>query len=206
MKRRTDLTNAQFRKHWIDPHGVMTAELPGVRHYVQHHCIEHSATNLLARELGLEGFPELWFDDYEQRKIAYTSKRIAECNVDSEQFVGSVTRLVTEPIDVIKPAAAARQAKAYVVAVGSPDPAWAETAQQRITKLPGVVGYRRQRIIEQAAAPNSKIPELKLQVAGVADVTFENDGALMASASKLAGAGNDAARTAVYVVEDLHFI
>jgi uncharacterized protein (TIGR02118 family) len=206
MKRRPDLTIAQFRKHWIDPHGVMTAELPGVNYYVQHHCIDHPATNALARELELDGFPELWFADYEARKIAYTSKRIAECNVDSEQFVGSVTRLVTEPVDVLKSPASAQLAKAYVVAVGTPDPAWAQAVQARLTAIPGVVGYRHQRIIEQAAAPNSKIPELKLKVAGIADVTFANDQALMAARDALAGTGPDASRTAVYVIEDLLFV
>ncbi len=206
MKRRPDLTLAQFRKHWIDPHGVMTAELPGVSYYVQHHCVGHAVTNELARELELEGFPELWFADYEARKIAYTSKRIAECNVDSEQFVGAVTRLVTEPIDVLKSAPSESHAKVYVVAIGPPDPKWADAAQARLSKLEGVVGYRRQRIIEQAAAPNSKIPELKVQIAGIADVTFESEAALIASSAKLAGTGADAARTAVYAIEDLLFV
>lgn len=206
MRRRPDLSVAQFRKHWIDPHGIMTAELPGVSYYVQHHCIEHPVTNALARELQLDGFPELWFKDYEARKVAYTSKRIAECNVDSEQFVGAVTRLVTEPIDVLKAAPSEAHAKVYVVAIGPPDPKWADAAQSRLTKLAGVVGYRRQRIIEQAAAPKSKIPELKVQIAGIADVTFESEAALTASSAKLAGTGADAKRTAVYAVEDLLFV
>src|SRR5262245_36175975 len=90
MKRRPDVSVAQFRKHWLDPHGVMTAELPRLRYYVQSHCIESSFTNALARELDIGGFPELWFDSYEDRRIAYTSPRIAECNIDSEQFIGAV--------------------------------------------------------------------------------------------------------------------
>ena len=30
MRRRADIDLAQFGRHWLDPHGVMTAELPGV--------------------------------------------------------------------------------------------------------------------------------------------------------------------------------
>ena len=99
MRRRADISVAQFRKHWLDPHGVLTAGLPGVRHYIQSHVVESPHNNALARELDLMGFPELWFDSYDDRNIAYTSPRIAECNIDSEQFVGAVKRIVAEPTD-----------------------------------------------------------------------------------------------------------
>lgn len=103
MKRRPDISLAQFRKHWLDPHGVMTAELPGVRHYIQSHFLESPHSNSLARQLAIDGMPELWFDSYDDRKIAYTSPRIAKCNIDSEHFVGAVTRIVTEPVVIVAP-------------------------------------------------------------------------------------------------------
>jgi hypothetical protein len=68
--------------------------------------------------------------------------------------------------------------------------------------LPGVVGYVRHNVLEQAAAPNSRIPELKLQIAGVAEVTFDSIATLAKHAAALTGANADAGRTAVYVVED----
>lgn len=206
MKRRPDLTLEQFRDHWLDPHGVMTAELPGVCHYVQSHCIDAPATNALARQLGIEGIPELWFDSYEARKIAYTSTRIAECNVDSEQFVGAVKRLVTEPKVVIAPPKAEKPVKVFLFATGEPDVGWAERTEARITKLPGVTGYIHQRLLEQAAAPNSKIPEFKIDIAGLAEVIFASEAALDDNASVLAGSGADAQRTAIYRVEDYLFV
>lgn len=30
MRRRPDVSLEQFRRHWLHPHGTMTAELPGV--------------------------------------------------------------------------------------------------------------------------------------------------------------------------------
>jgi uncharacterized protein (TIGR02118 family) len=198
MQRRADISDDKFRAHWLDPHGVLTAGLPGVRFYVQHHCIESAATNALARKLEILGLPELWFDSYETRKIAYTSPRIAECNIDSEQFVGAVTRVVAEPQEILKPPANDGFAKVLLLALGAADAAWADATQARVAKLPGVVGYKRQRILEQAPAPNSKIPELKVQVAGLAEVTFERGGSLLKNASALAA--DD--RTAIYPVKD----
>jgi len=207
MRRRSDLTSDQFRRHWLDPHGVMTAELPGTRRYVQSHCLADApGTNDYARSLEIEGFPELWFESYEARHIAYTSKRIAECNVDSEQFVGSVTRLVTEPIVAREPARQAKPAKIFVLATGMPDVGWADRLQARTLGLPGVIGYIRQRIIEQAKAPASKIPELVLPVAGLAEVIFSDEEALLASLPVISGMGEEAARTAIWRVEDYEFV
>jgi uncharacterized protein (TIGR02118 family) len=200
MKRKPDISAAQFRKHWLDPHGVLTAGLPNVRYYVQSHVVDSPHNNALARKLDLMGFPELWFNSYEDRKIAYTSPRIAECNVDSEQFVGAVKRLVTEPKDVLVPAKAG--VKVFIFNIGEAiDAAWADGYQKRVMKLPAVTGYRRQTLLEQAKAPNSKIPELVLPIAGLAEVTFESEQALAAHAGALVTAA-EADRLALYVVED----
>lgn len=205
MRRRADIGLAQFRRHWLDPHGVMTAELPGVRHYVQSHCLDAPGTNALARELAIDGFPELWFDSIEARRMAYTSLRIAECNIDSEHFVGSVSRLVTEPqIIVDRPAADA--AKVVLVAIGPPDPGWSDRLHARVMPMEGLVGYVRHALLEQAAAPASKIAELEVQVAGIAAVTFETETALLRHGSALAGPDADAGRTAIYRVRDYKLV
>ncbi len=205
MRRRADISLEQFRRHWLDPHGVMTAELPGVRYYIQSHCLDAPGTNALAKDLAIEGFPQLWFDGLEARRIAYTSPRIAECNIDSEQFVGAVSRLVTEP-QVIVDRPAAEAAKVVVIAVGAPDPDWPDRLDARVLPMDGLTGYIRHTLIEQAAAPASKISELKVQVAGIAELSFETEAALLRHADALAGSGPDAARTAMYRVRDYKLV
>lgn len=202
IRRRADVSLERFRTHWLDPHGVMTAELPGLRRYWQSHCLDTAVTNDVARDLDIQGFPMLWFENYEARAKAYSSPRIADCNVDSEHFIGAVKRLVTEPHEVVRPHAVARTAKVVVLAVGESDPAWGRELKVRALALPGVVAYIGHTLLEQAAAPNSKIPELKLQVAGIAEVTFANDDSLRESIGRLAGSGRDRDRTALYQVED----
>jgi uncharacterized protein (TIGR02118 family) len=204
MRPRPDISAEQFRRHWIDPHGVMTAELPRLRRYVQSHCIEHPAVNELARSLGIGGFPELWFDSLEDRRIAYTSKRIAECNVDSEHFIGAVCRLVTEPLGLATAPlkAAPGEAKAILLAVGEDDAAWPGEVELFLRALPGARSVLAHRLLEQAAAPNSRIPELKIAVAGIAETVFESDAALAAASLALTGWRR---QTAVFAVEDVIF-
>jgi uncharacterized protein (TIGR02118 family) len=201
MRRRADVSLDQFRRHWLDPHGVMTAGLPGVRYYIQSHCLDAPGMNALARELAIDGFPQLWFDSIEARRVAYTSPRIAECNIDSEQFIGAVSRLVTEP-QIIVDRSAVDAAKAVVLAVGPPDPGWSDRVHARVAPLAGIVGYTRHTLLDQAAPPASKVPELKVQVAGIAEVTFESEAALGLHGSALAGSDADAGRTAIYRVRD----
>lgn len=205
MRRRADISLDQFRRHWLDPHGVMTAELPGVRHYIQSHCLDAPGTNALAKDLGIDGFPELWFDCIEARQIAYTSPRIAECNVDSENFVGAVSRLVTEPqVIVDRPAVGA--VKVILIAIGPSDPGWSDRLNARVLPMEGLIGYVRHTLLEQAAAPASKIAELKMQVAGIAEATFESEATLLRHGNALAGSGPDAERTAIYRVHDYKLV
>lgn len=203
MRRRADISLEQFRTHWLDPHGVLTAGLPGVRHYVQSHCLDVPGTNALARELAIDGFPILWFDSIEARRAAYTSPRIAECNVDSEHFIGAVSRLVTVP-EVVVDLPAENVAKVIVLGIGVPDAAWPDRLQARLSRIEGVTRHVRHTLLEQAAAPASKIPELKVRVAGIAEVSFADEAALERHAASLAGP--DAERIAIYRVKDYRLV
>jgi uncharacterized protein (TIGR02118 family) len=201
MRRRAEIGRDQFRRHWLDPHGVMTAGLPGVRYYVQSHCLDAPGTNALARELAIDGFPQLWFDSLEARRIAYTSSRIAECNIDSEHFVGAVSRLVTEP-QVIVERSIVEAVKVVLLGIGPPDPGWSHRLDARVMPMEGVVGYVRHVLLEQAAAPASRVPELRVRVAGIAELTFESEADLLQHAGALVGSNEDAERMAIYRVHD----
>jgi uncharacterized protein (TIGR02118 family) len=206
IRRRADISLAQFQKHWLDPHGVMTAELPGVRRYLQSHCLDAPGTNALARELAIDGFPELWFDSFEARQIAYTSPGIAKCNVDSEHFIGAVSRLVTEPQVIADRPVADDAAKVIVVAIDAPDPGWSDRLRVRAMQMEGLVGYVRHMLLEQAAASASKIPELRVVVAGIAALTFRTEAALVRHENGVAGSDADAGRTAIYRVRDYRLV
>lgn len=206
MRRRADIDLSQFRRHWLDPHGVMTAELPGVRRYVQSHCLDAPGTNTLARQLAIDGFPELWFDSIEARRIAYTSPGIARCNVDSEHFIGAVSRLVSEQQVIVDRPVPDDAAKAILMAVGPPDPGWSDRLHARAMQMAGLLAYTRHALLEQAAAPASRISELKVQVAGIAALTFASETALLRHANALAGTDEDAARTAIYRVRDYQLV
>src|SRR6516165_65855 len=96
MRRRDDIDLAAFQQHWLDPHGPLTAKLPGCRHYVQNHVLDSAGTNTLARSLRIDGIPQLAFASPEDRVAAHGSAELKACDKDSEQFIGAVSRVMTE--------------------------------------------------------------------------------------------------------------
>lgn len=208
MQRRSDISDEEFRQHWLDPHGVMTAELPNTRRYVQGHVIESPATNALARKLGVLGFAVLSYYTAEDRQIAYTSPRIRECDKDSEDFVGAVSRVVTNTRIVAEPPYKDGLAKAYLVKVGEggEDAGWSDAMEKTALTLPGVCGYVRHAVMSQAGAPGSKVPVLDLPVSGVAEVWFDSEDALLKNASALETAGGAPDATAVFVARDYRLV
>jgi uncharacterized protein (TIGR02118 family) len=208
IRRRADLTSEAFRRHWLDPHGVLTATLPGTRSYVQGHVIDHPAMNAAARRAGIDGFAVLGFDSIADRALAYASPVIRACNIDSEQFIGAVRRLVTEPRIVLAPPAGGAARKIYLLGFGDPAgmDAWARAVEAAVPDLPGARGLVCHAVLSQHAPPESRIPDLGLTVAGFAEIWLADDATLGAGAAALGATGAEGVETAVFVAEDHRLI
>ena len=61
LARAPGLSLSEFSQHWLDVHGALTAELPGLRRYVQNHAIPEAYG---FRDMTHDGFAEMWFDDF----------------------------------------------------------------------------------------------------------------------------------------------
>ena len=173
MRRRDNVTLAVFRRHWLDVHGPLVCRFPALRQYMQHHVIASLAMNAPAREMRIDGFPILWFDNDADRRRAHGSPEMAACNVDSRLFIGGVSRVICEPRVVLPQAGDAARIRLIAVLPGQAADAaalerygaWA----QRLPRLAGLVLYR---VLEQGPAPNSTIPHLPVSTAGLAELAF----------------------------------
>jgi hypothetical protein len=198
-----------FRNHWLDPHGTQVARRLKLRRYWQSHVVESPLTNALARKLDIAGFPELWFDTFDDLYAPYPASVLPEREADAEAWlrhVGAVSRVATEPTEVI--AAPRGSVKAFILKIGdrAGGEAWAEAYQQRVTGLPGVCGYLRHKIVSQGGPTGTHITELDLPIAGIAEVSFPTGQAMAKCAGELAGSGADAGDIALYVVQDYRYI
>jgi uncharacterized protein (TIGR02118 family) len=197
MRRRDDVTLTAFRRHWLDVHGPLVCRFPGLRSYVQHHVIESPATNALARDMRIDGFPILWFDSDADRLRAHQSPEMAACNVDSRLFIGAVSRVICEPRIAMPPAQDAGRSRLIAVLPGKvADDGALERYAAHVRELPGLRGLVLYRVLQQGAAPNSTIPHLPVGTAGIAELSFASLVDL-----ECAAAGADAT-AAHFVVEE----
>jgi uncharacterized protein (TIGR02118 family) len=199
MQRRSDLSLAAFRRHWLDVHGPLVCRFPGLRRYVQDHVIASPAVNAKAHDTCIDGFPILWFDDDTDRLRAHQSPEMAACNADSRSFIGAVSRVICDPHIVLRQANDAGRIKLIAVLPGgTADDAALERYASRVRSLPRVAGIVLYRVLQQGPAPNSTIAHLPVSTAGVAELSFAS---LVDLECALADYDGDAAH---FVVEEHH--
>jgi uncharacterized protein (TIGR02118 family) len=197
MRRRDDVSLSDFRRHWLDVHGPLVCGFPGLRSYVQDHVIESSTTNAPARDMRIDGFPILWFDNDDDRLRAHRSAEMAACNVDSRLFIGAVSRVICEPRIVVPQAQDAGRIKVIALLPGeAADDAALERYAAHVRELPGLRGLLLYRVLQQGPAPSSTIPHLPVSTAGIAELSFAS---LVDLECALAG---DNAAAAHFVVEE----
>jgi uncharacterized protein (TIGR02118 family) len=197
MRKRDDVTLAAFRRHWLDVHGPLVCAFPGLRHYIQDHVIRSEAMNAPARDMRIDGFPILLFDNDTDRLRAHISPEMAACNVDSRLFIGAVSRVICEPRIVMPQAQDAGRIKVIAVLAGAvADDAALERYAARAQALPGLRGLVLYRVLQQGPAPNSTIPHLPVSTAGIVELAF---GSLVDTECAMTSDGADAAH---FVIEE----
>jgi len=95
LRRKPGLTAEEFDRHWLDIHGPLIAELPGLRHYVQNKPVgkvEGPAQIPVAdADDQVDGITELYFDSLEDMEAAYTTEQGKACFADGQLFIGAAT-------------------------------------------------------------------------------------------------------------------
>jgi uncharacterized protein (TIGR02118 family) len=157
MRRRDNLDLARFRRHWLDVHGPMVCAFPGLRSYVQCHVIDSLAANEAGLAMRIDGFPILYFDNDADRSRAHGSPEMAACNVDSRQFIGAVSRVITDVSGDIR----SNRGRFSLIEI------WPEA----ITPAARPVQYH---VREQGAAPNSTIPHLPVTVGAMTQTWYDS--------------------------------
>lgn len=103
MRRKPGISRAEFRRHWLEIHGVVASKIPGVRRYVQSHVIDEAYSYAEPR---WDGVAHLWWDSPDALTEALRSPQFKEDMRDGEQFIdgGSISFFLAQEYQVIVPA------------------------------------------------------------------------------------------------------
>jgi uncharacterized protein (TIGR02118 family) len=163
IRRRDDVTLTRFRRHWLDVHGPLVCRFAGLQRYAQYHVMASPAMNDVARAMRMDGFPILYFADEADRMKAHGSPEMAACNLDSQQFIGAVSRVMADVETVVVP-----KHSPISLLVLSPE------GEKEFQPLPRSQGLIRFHVREQGAAPNSTVPHLPVTVGAVTQLWFDS--------------------------------
>jgi len=204
MRRRPDLDKGEFEKHWLEPHGPLTARLPGCRRYVQNHIRDVPGTNALARTLQVDGIPQLWFDTPEDRVAAHGSPELKACDLDSRLFVGAVSRVITEVKGTARegPSGSVKQILLFTRLgrpFGESGAALASRHAATLDALEGVLARIDYDVVQQGPAPGSTVPNLGVDVDAIVDIWLDSLAVSERIAAALARAAPEVATFVVIV-------
>jgi uncharacterized protein (TIGR02118 family) len=157
MRRQDTIDLSRFRRHWLDVHGPLVCAFPGVVRYVQCHVIDSLAANEAGLSMRIDGFPILYFDNDADRMRAHHSPEMAACNVDSRQFVGAVSRVITDVSGELR----VNHGRFSLFEI------WPEA----VCELVRPVQYH---VREQGAAPASTIPHLPVTVGTMTQTWYDS--------------------------------
>lgn len=198
MIRRLDgVSLGKFRRHWLDVHGPLVCTFDGLRSYVQCHTIESPAMNARARELRIDGFPVLFFDNHAERAKTKGSPALTALDIDSKLFIGAVARLATNVDTLIPEGDPPARFSAMLFYPDTPDAAQVDADAGKLAGLPGVKALLRYHVRGQGAAVDSTVPHLPFTVGAVLQVRFASLVDL-----EFAMEGWDPAHAARFVIEE----
>jgi uncharacterized protein (TIGR02118 family) len=191
MQRRSDVSLEEFRRHWLDPHGPMTAKLPKARIYIQNHVLHDARTDASATALHIDGFAELGFDTLADRDMSYGSPELKACDQDSPLFIGAVSRAVTEAREVVPRAGRTAPIKRIALFTKQAGDVASQQARHEaaLSRLPEVQGYVSHVVIRQGKAPGSAVPNFDIEIGGLIEMWFADDAAARGVEAAAAKAG-----------------
>jgi uncharacterized protein (TIGR02118 family) len=88
MRRKPGISLAEFRKHWLEIHGVIAQKIPGVRRYVQSHTVDEA---YVFAEPRWDGVAQLWWDSPQALTDALKTPEFAEDMRDGQEFIDGKT-------------------------------------------------------------------------------------------------------------------
>ena len=170
IRRLDSVEAATFRCHWLDVHGPLVCKFAGLRHYTQCHVVDAAP----AQALRIDGVPLLFFDNDADRQLAHGSPEMDACNVDSRQFIGAVSRVITQPVDVVPRAVSAAPLGLIIVYPATSRQADIDAHLRDLASQTHLRGLTRCHVLEQGPAPNSTVPYLDITVGLIAQAWFDD--------------------------------
>ena len=191
LRRRSADSVDVFKKHWLEVHGPLAAELHGVKRYLQSHFDNEAAdTTDAARAINVNGLAEMWFEDEADRQVCYDSEQEKACDVDSLLFIGATARLVTDVVPHVplsgKPA---RFKNVFLVLERGQPEKTIDFAE--LTRRGGFQGLIEHKVTKAGAAPTQKRESVDVSIRRIITAASDNADDIVIARKIISDGGKD---------------
>lgn len=104
LKRRSEVSEAQFRHEWCDIHAGLVAKMPGVKGYRQNLIVtreREKGRQCDYADLPIDGIVELWFDDEAGLEGAFASAAGRETMAHANTFISEITTFLVQDHQIV---------------------------------------------------------------------------------------------------------
>lgn len=190
IKKKPDWTAADFRSYWLERHGALAAQLPGLRRYEQNHVVDEAQRGI-SYERGperLDGFSMLWFDSDEAMRSAIATEAGRALVADENHFIGDLRIVGVDQVEVIPLATDRPLIKRMSLLRRRPDLSperfkheWRVEHARLVREVKGVLGYRQNLVVAREVPKGTPVGYEDLPIDGIVELWFENPESLDAA-------------------------
>ena len=196
LKRRANLSQEDFGKHWRELHGPIAARLPGLRRYHQNHVVdsEQRGIDYPRGPVTFDGISELWFDDESSMRKALSSDAMSALAADEANFIDDIHVITVEQNVVIPTPPGARLLKRMSTLKRREDVTpetfrheWFNVHSLLVKRLPQVKGYTQNLILDRKRGRGAHVSRDDLPIDGMVELWFEDVQSLQSAFRSPAG-------------------
>lgn len=101
LRKRPDVSAAEFQMQWFDMHATLVRRIPGVRGYRQNLVIETRRDRFDPADnpgdVGIDGVVELWFDSTDAIEAGFRSPQGLTTMAHAEEFLANISTYMVDP-------------------------------------------------------------------------------------------------------------
>jgi uncharacterized protein (TIGR02118 family) len=190
IKKKPQWSTADFRRYWLDHHGALAAQLPGLRRYEQNHVIDTAQRGISFKRgpEDLDGFSMLWFDSEEAMRDALDTDAGRALVADENHFIGDLRIVSIDQVEVIPPATDRPLIKRMSLLRRRPDVTpekfrhdWRVEHARLVRATKGMCGYRQNLVVGRQAPKGTTVGYEDLPIDGIVELWFESTESLDAA-------------------------
>lgn len=159
LEKSKNMSYEQFYDYWLNTHGKLVKENANLKRYEQNHVIDRQQRGISfpRTERQIDGFSQLWFDSIEHMNNAFNEDVLQILGEDEKKFIESVPIVVTKQNVIIEPPTETKHLlKRMTLIKRRKDISvekflfeWEQVHSELVKKMPGVVGYKQNVIIDR---------------------------------------------------------